>query len=130
MTQSRRWALTWLLAPLASGRGRPSLVFSCPEDNDLYRTMASKMRPPLHCATAREAIRRAAPGSGVLILAANYPQAPEPFDEKLLGEARAKRLRVYAEYTASNHAQAFDPFIAHKERAVVTHRFSAANCRR
>jgi len=123
MMQSRRSALSWLLAPIASGRGRASLVFSCPEDNDLYRTIASNMRPPLRCATAREAIRRAAPGSGVLILARNYPQAPEPFDEKLLGDARAKRLRMYAEYTAANHAQAFDPFIAHKERAVVTTSF-------
>jgi hypothetical protein len=50
--------------------------------------------------TPAEAVRRAAPGSVLLVLADRYPAAPASVDTKFYDTAKAKRLRLYVEYPA------------------------------
>jgi len=48
--------------------------------------------------SATEAIDKAAPGAGVLILADNYPQSTTPVDASVFSTAASKNLRLYVEF--------------------------------
>ena len=76
------------------------LVFSCSPENDLYRAMSARGAHYPRYNNALEAVDKAPPGSGVLILADGYPQNATPVDSTL--EYAAKRgLRVYIEYPST-----------------------------
>jgi len=77
------------------------LVFSCAEDNDLYRVLAAGHRAYARCGTAIEAVRAARPGAGVLILADGYPHKTTPLAPEVFDEAARKGLRLYVEYPAA-----------------------------
>jgi hypothetical protein len=84
-------------APLAA---EMPLVFSCSPENDLYRAMSAGGAHYPRYNNALEAVDKAPPGSGVLILADGYPEKATPVDSTL--EYAAKRgLRVYVEYPAT-----------------------------
>ena len=77
------------------------LVFNCSPGNDLYSVLSkSGCRCPRYD-TAAEAIGRAEPGDGVLILADGYPDAITSVDSTLLDRAAEKRLRLFIEYPGS-----------------------------
>ena len=75
-----------------------NLVFSCRGDNDLYQVVAECVRRCPRHATPSEAIRKAPPDAGVLILADGYPYETVMIGEELLALAAEKRLRLYVEY--------------------------------
>ncbi len=73
-------------------------TFACKADNDLYRALTLSGVNCARFATAGEAVRAAADGSGVLVLADRYPEEPTVIEPTLFDEAARKRLRLYVEY--------------------------------
>jgi len=78
-----------------------SLVFSCSPGNDLYAAVCRSAGGAPRFDTAAEAVENAAPGSGVLILADEYPDRRTSVAPSLLARAREKRLRLYVEFPDS-----------------------------
>jgi hypothetical protein len=74
------------------------MIFACVADNDLYCVLGTSSVKCSRLATAGEAIRAAAEGSGVLILADGYPDKPTAIEAAVFDEAARKRLRLYVEY--------------------------------
>lgn len=83
------------------GETKPSLVFNCRSDNDLYNALTSNGERCLRYDTPDEAVKQAPDGSGVLLMADDYPEKTTPVDESLLDKAVRKNLRLYVEYPAS-----------------------------
>src|SRR5690242_1843896 len=83
-----------LLVCVLPAQARAKLVFSCNQDNDLFRLLPGSERVD----TPAEAIERADEGTGVLILADGYPQQRTAIPADLFDRARAKHLRLYVEY--------------------------------
>ena len=79
----------------AGAQGTSALTFCCSRTNDLFRALGSKYPRQ---ETTQGAIREAAPGSGVLILAEGYPLATTRLSPDSFAEARAKGLRLFLEY--------------------------------
>lgn len=77
---------------------QPELIFCCTADNDLYRVLSASGKACFRFATPEEAVRKAAPGSGVLILADGHPHRPTDVALAVFDEAARKRLRLYVEY--------------------------------
>jgi hypothetical protein len=94
-----------LLLPPA---GRPTLaatpqanfVFACSAENDLYRTLTAGGAKHPRYGTPREAVRAAATGAGVLLLADGYPDKPTDVAADVFAEAAKKKLQLYLEYPA------------------------------
>ena len=76
----------------------PPLVFSCSASNDLYKLLASGTPSFPRYEMPEEAVGRAAPGSGVLILAEGYPGKTTQLDAGLFHKAAEKSLRLYVEF--------------------------------
>ena len=77
---------------------RSGLVFCCAADNDLYRVLtAAGATYPRHDKPT-DAVRMAAEGSGVLILADDHPEKTTEVQPAVLDEAARKHLRLYLEY--------------------------------
>ncbi|MFO1498197.1 MAG: hypothetical protein U1G07_07360 [Verrucomicrobiota bacterium] len=76
----------------------PALTLACRPDNDLFLALQESGISSARFSSATEAIARARPGSGVLLLADEYPKATVPVTSALFAEARAKDLRVYVEF--------------------------------
>ncbi|MGD1102633.1 MAG: hypothetical protein ABSA59_11250 [Terriglobia bacterium] len=83
---------------LSEARTRQSLLFNCTEDNDLYRVVSSTGVAYSRYDTPQEAVARAAPDSGVLILAEGYPEKTTKLDATLFQKAAGKKLRLYVEF--------------------------------
>src|SRR5262249_8940577 len=95
------------------------LVVCSNADNDLFRLLPEAQR----VATPGEAIERADDGSGVLILADNYPRERTKLPADLFDRARAKHLRLYVEYPSELPGLNFhlgETRIAAWERGVIT----------
>ena len=98
---TRATFLAVLLAPLLLGGAATraaGLTFACDEANDAY---CCALRAGAKCArfaSPAEAIAAAEEGSGVLLLADQYPAATVDVEPRLWERVRAKRLRVYVEY--------------------------------
>jgi len=71
---------------------------SCKEDNDLYKTMLNNKVDCFRYNTPEEAINNAKKGSGVMILADEYPEKTTFIDASLIEKARSEKLRLYIEY--------------------------------
>ena len=54
--------------------GKLEFAFCCREDNDLYRVVSECVGSFERYDTAEQAVAAAEPGSGVLLLADDYPQ--------------------------------------------------------
>jgi hypothetical protein len=76
-----------------------TLTFSCSAQNDLYVAQGKARYPRFP--TAAAAIRHAAPGSGVLVLAEDYPARQTALDQGAFDLARQKGLRLFVEYPAA-----------------------------
>jgi hypothetical protein len=81
-----------------SGKTPAGWTFACAAENDLYRVLAASRLACPRFATAGEAVRAAAEGSAVLILADGYPDKPTAVEPAVFDEAARKRLRLYVEY--------------------------------
>jgi len=90
----------WLamVPPMQAADSGPGLVFACDARNDLYRVMIANGRSCPRFASPDEAVKGAAAGSGVLILADGYPQRTTPVSPALFDAAAAKHLRLYVEF--------------------------------
>lgn len=80
--------------------GQPGLVFCCTADNDLYRVVNASGKICPRFATPEEAVHKASPGSGLLILTHGRAQKPTDVALPLFDEAARKHLRLYIEYPA------------------------------
>lgn len=85
----------------AGEAARPGLVFCCTAENDLYRVITAGGREYPRSDSAAEAVRAAAEGAGVLILADGYPGKATPIAPEVLEEASRKKLRLYIEYPSA-----------------------------
>jgi hypothetical protein len=86
---------------IAEARTQHPLYFACGENNDLYRVATASGVACSRYDNAEEAVAQAAEGSGVLILAENYPRQRTSIVDNVYAEARKKRLRLYVEFPAS-----------------------------
>jgi hypothetical protein len=75
-------------------------TFACRADNDLFTILKDAGERHARFDTPDEALRRAKPGSVLLVLADGYPGAASPIDAHFYDAAKAKRLRLYVEYPA------------------------------
>src|SRR5581483_8413601 len=66
--------------------------------NGLYSALAAGAGAFPRHESPMEAVRKAAPGTGVLLLADAYPDSCTTVDAALFSEAAKKRLRVYVEF--------------------------------
>jgi len=86
---------------LSEARTRHPLCFICSEDNDLYRVARAAGIACSRYDDAEEAVAQAPQGSGLLILAENYPGQTTNVDSKVYQDAAKKRLRLYVEFPSS-----------------------------
>ena len=100
----------WILAcfvilPAQTASAEPprqaDLVFCCEADNDLYRVMTAGGRSYARFESPKEAVSKAAGGSGVLILADGYPKETTRVPAAVFDAAATKRLRLFVEFPAS-----------------------------
>jgi len=97
------------------------IILCCKENNDLYLTLKENKIPYLHYHTPAEAIENAIEGSGVMILADNYPEHTTEIDASLFEKAKSKNLRLYIEYPSYiPGVETSTPRGTHWERAVVS----------
>ena len=97
------------------------LTFCARPDNDLVRVAGSCGIPCRRFDSPDEAVRAAAEGSGLLILADGYPAKTTDVGPAVFEGAAKKRLRVYIEYPTSLPGIDVGPPKALKlERVVVT----------
>ena len=94
------------LSPLGASGGyaaaaESQLVFSCRTDNDLYRVMTAAGINCRRYQSPAEAVHAASEGSGVLILADDYPDKTIAIAPAVFDEAARKKLRLYVEYPAA-----------------------------
>jgi hypothetical protein len=85
-----------LLSLACSSQNQISL--NCREDNDLFIALKDNRIDCDRYSTPEEAINNAVEGSGVLILADNYPEKLTVIDSSLFEKAHNKNLRLYVEY--------------------------------
>ncbi len=75
-----------------------ALTLCCSPENDLACVLAENEIAFSLCADAGETIRTAPVGSGVMLLADDYPDRTLALSTDLLAEAARRRLRLYIEY--------------------------------
>ncbi|HOX57938.1 MAG TPA: hypothetical protein P5205_13235 [Candidatus Paceibacterota bacterium] len=93
---------TLLVAVTPASAARPgtaALTFCCTAQNDLYASLGKARYPRF--ATPLAAVEAAPPGSGVLLLADNYPASRTTLSPAGLDLARQKDLRLFIEYPAA-----------------------------
>jgi len=114
-------ALAGQLAAAEFDGPRQKLVFCCAADNDLYRVLTAGGADCLRHDNAKDALRAAPEGSGVLILADRYPDRTTAVEPAAFAEARRKKLRLYVEFPAElPDFTVGSPQDAKTERGVVT----------
>ena len=86
---------------LAEARTRHPLYFSCSEDNDLYRVAIASDIACTRFDHAEEAVAQSPEGSGVLVLAENYPHQTTAISTGVYQAAARKRLQLYVEFPSS-----------------------------
>lgn len=68
------------------------------EDNDLVRILQEQKIEVILHDTPEEAVQKARPGGGVLILAGDYPASPVQLDDELFDVIRQKKLKTFIEF--------------------------------
>ena len=93
--------LAAIVPVLAEAQTRHPLYFACDENSDLFRVATASGIPCSRYDRAEEAVAHAPEGSGVLILAEEYPRQPTVIGKNVYEDAAKKRLRLYVEFPAS-----------------------------
>lgn len=110
-----------LMVPINSYSSVHDIILCCKENNDLYLTLKENKISCQRYYTPNEAIDNAAEGSGVMILADNYPEQTTEMNASLFEKAKHKKLRLYIEYPSYiPGVKIDDPRGTHWERAVVS----------
>ena len=98
-----------------------SFIFVCHAENDLYNALLESGKEYQRVESSDQAVERAVDGSGVLILADNYPQKKVHLSGAFFDQAENKNLRVYIEYPDSLPGLKTGPVRKiEKERGVIT----------
>jgi hypothetical protein len=90
--------LAVLICQQCSLQNESRILLSCSEKNDLYLVLKNNRIPCRRYDTPEEAVRRSVKGSGILILADDYPVNTTSLDSLIFEEANRKDLRLYIEY--------------------------------
>ncbi len=118
-----RRCLPGLLAVITlcwEGAAQGRIVFSCDENNDLYKVITKDYPEAKRYNHPAEAVAAAPNGSGVLILANGYPEKTTSLEAGLFKAAARKELRLFIEYPKSLPGiKVGPPRHARLERAVV-----------
>jgi len=97
------------------------LNFVCAPTNDLYRLLVAGGQPVVRFESVDQALKTLEPGSGLFILADDYPFKPKEFSEKTVDALSTKKFRIYAEFVGSWSGTPFGkPRQAKSMRVVVT----------
>ena len=97
------------------------LNLCCQTDNDLYLTLKDNKIACRRYQTPEEAISKAGKGSGVMILADDYPERTTVIDASLFAKAQQKKLRLFIEYPSTLPEMNLDqPRRTELERVVVS----------
>jgi len=92
----------FVIASVSFGNDKyDKLIFVCNKDNDLYSTITTSGREYLRVASANDAVEMATTGSGILVLANNYPEKKVDLPERFFERINDKNLRVYIEFPDS-----------------------------
>lgn len=75
-----------------------NLIFSCEENNDLYKTLLANGFEATRFDDAEEALQAADPEDAILILADDYPEKQVSLSDNFFKQVKEKNLRVYLEY--------------------------------
>ncbi len=98
-----------------------ALTIVCSESNDLHRVLRDSGIPCMRYDGADEAVRSAAVGSGILLLADGYPDERLKIIPGVFDRAREKKLRLFIEYPDSIPGISFGPVRkAGLERGVIS----------
>lgn len=96
------WSLTCLLLTVASGYSQKKVIGFCGSaKNDLYMLLKNEGFKVSKYNSAFEAVTRAPNGTGVIIVADNYPGKKTAIDGSVLETAAKKKIRLYLEYPSS-----------------------------
>lgn len=112
------FSATGIAAQVSSSK----LIFACSPNNDLYLAVSSGNTSYPRHKTAAQAVKAAARGSGVLILADGYPDTATAVTPASFTLAAEKKLRLYIEYpepAAFPELKIGAPRQPHWERTVV-----------
>ena len=92
------------------------------QDNDLCKQLENEGYTLVLCPTAEDAVKKASVGSGVLILAAGYPETTNVLNKEMMEAISQKKLRCYAEFVSSagNDTLSDKPDELKLQRGVVT----------
>lgn len=77
------------------------IIFVCSEDNDLYRAIVESIGDAQRYSSAEEAIYAAAEGSGILVLADNYPAEKVVLPDEFFKTTESKNIKLYIEFPDS-----------------------------
>jgi hypothetical protein len=100
----------------ASAAGRDTLTFCCSSSNDVYRAL--RREGVKRYETVVDALARAPEGSGVLLMADQYPKQTLSLPTDWPARASERKLRVYVEFAGTGETKE-----ATWERAVVSSSF-------
>jgi len=122
---------TGFLLSVEVAHGAGELTFACRADNDLYRAVTAGGTKCARFDDAAKAIEAAPVGSGVLILADEYPQKTTVIGKDVFTQAAAKRLRLLVEYPcALPGLKVGKPTRTHVERVVISSDFFGENLKK
>lgn len=128
----RQFALTSLLIlACAVSAFSSTLRVVCPAEADLYKLIEAEGIPAAQYASADAAIAAADRGDGLLISAPGYPAQGVAISPDMLKAAKAKKLRMLAEYVCEypGIAIADTAHVAALERGVISSKFFAPQLR-
>ena len=74
------------------------LIFVCHEDNDLYNAVINSKERYQRFSSAIKAIDEAKTGSGILVLADNYPEQKVSLSDEFFEKSKNKNIKLYIEY--------------------------------
>lgn len=110
-------AFVFMLLSAACGR-KDTVYYSGSDDNDLLELLADEGFSLKGCGDARSALDNAPEGAAVLLLDGSYPDGILHLTPEIIETAKAKRLRVFADFAClTDTAPAIDTIAC--ERVVV-----------
>jgi len=84
-----------------SNNSNGKLIFVCSEENDLYQAMVESNGEFMRFSSAEKAIDAAEEGSGILVLADNYPAEKIVLPDGFFKKAESKNIKLYIEFPDS-----------------------------
>ncbi len=109
---------------LANSCQRDAISIYGNRDNDLVQLLSSNGCKLVHYQDITEALKAAAVGGTLMILAKDYPYKKTVLPENFYEEAKEKKLQVFVEFPNRLASDTTGPITAtHKERLIITSNF-------